>query len=161
MRIFFVWLALCTVLYAQAQPTFPYNGILPKDVTSVAFTHATIFTDYQTRLEDATLLIEKGKVTAVGKTLSIPANAVVVDCKGKYIYPSFIDLHSDYGLAEAAPAKGSEGGPRMRGGSGNESPKGAFGWNDAINADYTAALNFTCKEDVAKEMRGADRKSVV
>ena len=155
MRIFFVWLALVAVLYAQAQPTFPYNGILPKDVTSVAFTHATIFVDYQTRMDDAVLLVEKGKVTAVGKALLIPANAVVVDCKGKFIYPSFIDLHSDYGLAEASPAKGSEGGSRMRGGSGNESPKGAFGWNDAINADYNAALNFTCKEDAAKEMRGA------
>ncbi len=154
MRIISVWLALLSVLITQAQPTFPYNGILPKDVTSVAFTHATIFTDYQTRLEDATLLIEKGKVTAVGNAIAIPANAVVVDCKGKYIYPSFIDLHSDYGLADAAPAKGNEGAPRMRGGSVNESSKGAFGWNDAINADYSAALNFTCKEDVAKEMRG-------
>ena len=155
MRIFCIWLAFLSALIAKAQPTFPYNGILPKDVTSVAFTHATVFIDYQTRVDDATLLIEKGKVTAVGSAVAIPSNAVVIDCKGKYIYPSFIDLHSDYGLADAAPAKGNEGGPRMRGGSGNESPKGAFGWNDAINADYQAALNFTCKEEVAKEMRGA------
>ncbi len=154
MRILSVWLSLLAAIVVQAQPTFPYNGILPKDVTSVAFTHATLYVDYQTRLEDATLVIEKGKVVAAGKTISIPANAVVVDCKGKYIYPSFIDLHSDYGLADAAPAKGNEGGPRMRGGSGNDSPKGAFGWNDAINADYNAALNFTCKEEAAKEMRG-------
>lgn len=154
MRILTLWLALSIAFLANAQPTFPYNGILPKDVTSVAFTHATIFTDYETRLEDATLLIEKGRVTAVGNAIAIPANAVVVDCKGKYIYPSFIDLHSDYGLADSAPAKGNEASSRMRGGSGSEAPKGAFGWNDAINADYAAALNFACKEDVAKEMRG-------
>ncbi len=154
MRILSVWLSLLAAVVVQAQPTFPYNGILPKDVTSVAFTHATLYMDYQTRLEDATLVIEKGKIVAAGKTVSIPANAVVIDCKGKYIYPSFIDLHSDYGLGDAAPAKGNEGGPRMRGGSGNESPKGAFGWNDAINADYNAALNFTCKEEAAKELRG-------
>jgi imidazolonepropionase-like amidohydrolase len=153
MRFLFVWLSLFAVILAHAQPTFPYNGILPKEVTSVAFTHATIFVDYQTRLEDAVLLVEKGKVTAVGKSLLIPANAVVVDCKGKFIYPSFIDLHSDYGLAESAPAKTGEGGPRMRGGNGGESAKGAFGWNDAINADYNAALNFACKDDVAKEYR--------
>ena len=123
MRIFSVWLALFAVLCARAQPTFPYNGILPKDVTSVAFTHATIFVDYQTRIDDAVLLIEKGRVIAAGKDLSIPANAVTVDCKGKFIYPSFIDLHSDYGLADATPTKGNEGGPRMRGGIGSESPK--------------------------------------
>ena len=155
MRITALWLALFVVVSMSAQPTFPFNGILPKDVTSVAFTHATLFIDFQTRVDDATLLIEKGKVVAAGAGVTIPSNAVVVDCKGKYIYPSFVDLHSDYGLGDAAPAKGNEGGPRMRGGSGSESPKGAFGWNDAINADYSAALNFTCKEDVAKEMRSA------
>ena len=154
MRIFVMWLALITVVMANAQDTFPYNGILPKDVTSVAFTHATIFADYQTRMDDATLLIEKGRVVAVGKDIAIPANAVVMDMKGKFIYPSFIDLFSDYGLGDAAPAKASDGPARMRGGSANETPKGAFGWNDAINADYSAAANFTCKEEAAKEMRG-------
>jgi imidazolonepropionase-like amidohydrolase len=154
MRIFVMWLALITVVMANAQPTFPYNGILPKDVTSVAFTHATIFTDYQTRMDEATLVIEKGRVVAVGKDIAIPANAVVMDMKGKFIYPSFIDLFCDYGLGEAAPTKATEPHQRMRGGSANETPKGAFGWNDAINADYSAAANFTCKEDAAKEMRG-------
>jgi imidazolonepropionase-like amidohydrolase len=154
MRITALWLALFVVVTMNAQPTFPFNGILPKDVTSVAFTHAILFIDYQTRVDDATLLIEKGRVVAAGKVVDIPSNAVVIDCKGKYIYPSFIDLHSDYGLGDASPAKGGEGGPRMRGGSSNDSPKGAFGWNDAINADYSAALNFDCKEDIAKEMRG-------
>ena len=153
-RLSLLFLAL-SIIRANAQPTFPFNGILPKDVTSVAFTHATIFTDHQTRLDDATLVIEKGKVAAVGNTTTIPANAVIVDCKGKYIYPSFIDLHSDYGIAEPPTAKGNEGSPRMRGGSNNDSPKGAFGWNDAINADYSAAANFVCKEDPAKELRAA------
>jgi imidazolonepropionase-like amidohydrolase len=154
MRLLYSVLLLLYVIQTNAQPTFPYNGILPKDVTSVAFTHATIFTDYQTRLDDATLLIEKGRVVAAGKDIAIPANAVVMDMKGKFIYPSFIDLFSDYGLGEAAPAKGADGPPRMRGGGGNETPKGAFGWNDAINADYSAAMNYTYKEDAAKEMRG-------
>lgn len=155
MRILSFCLLSIIVSITRAQPTFPYNGILPKDVTAVAFTHATIFSDYKTRLEDATLLIEKGRVVAVGDAVAIPSNAVVVDCKGKYIYPSFIDLHSDYGLADASPTKSGEGGPRIRGGSSNESFKGAFGWNDAINADYNAAMNFACKDDVAKEYRNA------
>jgi imidazolonepropionase-like amidohydrolase len=155
MRFFMMWLALSLTVIAVAQPTFPYNGILPKDVTSVAFTHVTIFTDYQTRLDDATLVIEKGKVVAVGNGIAIPSNAVVVDCKGKFIYPSFIDLHSDYGVGDPAATKPNEGGPRMRPPVNSDSPKGAFGWNDAINADYSAAANFVYKEEVSKEMRGA------
>lgn len=155
MRIFSVWLMLLIALSAFSQPTFPYNGILPKDVTSVAFTHATIFTDYQTRLDDATLVIEKGKVTAVGTAIAIPINAVVIDCKGKYIYPSFIDLHSDYGISDGAAAKSNDTAPRSRSQASGESFKGAFGWNDAINSDFNAANAFSCKEDVSKEMRGA------
>jgi imidazolonepropionase-like amidohydrolase len=153
MRIFCVWLALLSALSSLAQPTFPFNGILPKDVTIVAFTHASIFTDYQTRLDDATLVVEKGRVVAVGVGVSIPQSAVVIDCKGKFIYPSFIDLHSDYGLTDAAAAKPSEGGPRMRNAGTTDSPKGAFGWNDAINSEYSAAQAFVCKEDAAKEYR--------
>jgi len=154
MRIISACIALFLVITSNAQTTFPYNGILPKDVTAVAFTHATIYIDYKTRVEDATLVVEKGRVVAAGKGVAIPTNAVVVDMTGKFIYPSFIDLYSDYGLADAAPAKSGEMPSRMRQPSSADSPKGAFGWNDAINADYRAAHNFSCKEDAAKEMRG-------
>jgi imidazolonepropionase-like amidohydrolase len=129
---------------SMAQPTFPYNGVLPKDVTSVAFTHATVHVDYQTKLEDATLIMEKGKVKAVGNNIAIPANAVLIDLKGKFIYPSFIDICSDYGLAASAV-------PAVPIPAATE--KGAFGWNQAIKADYNAANAYTHKEDAAKEMR--------
>ena len=45
------------------------------------------------------LLIENGKVKAVGTALSIPKNALIVDFKGKHIYPSFVELHSGFGIA--------------------------------------------------------------
>ena len=69
-----------------------------------AFTHATIFTDYKTKLTDATLLIRDGKVEAVGTNVKIPAGAVVQDLKGKYIYPGFVDLAASYGVPEVKPA---------------------------------------------------------
>ena len=99
--------ALILSCVSFAQPTFPYNGIRPKDVTSVAFTHATLFVDFQTKIEDATLVIEKGRIIGAGRNIAIPSNAVIIDLKGKYIYPSFIDLYSDYGISVSA---GSEKG---------------------------------------------------
>ncbi len=64
------------------------------------FTHATIYSDYQTRQEDASLLIQDGVVVAVGNDLTPPAEAQVIDLHGKYIYPGLIDLYSNYGLSK-------------------------------------------------------------
>ena len=43
-------------------------------------------------------IMHKGKIISVGKNIFIPADAVVEDLNGKYIYPSFIDLYSEYGI---------------------------------------------------------------
>ena len=93
-------------LQIQAQATFPANDVAsPKD-GSYAFTNATIVKDAQTTLQNATLLIKQGKI--VGINVPVPKDAVVVDCKGKFIYPSFIDLFSNYGLSSPGSAGGGE-----------------------------------------------------
>ncbi len=63
-----------------------------------AFTHATIFQDVDTKVENATLLIEKDQIIAVGKDVQIPKHAKVIDLQGKYIYPSFIDVYTNFGV---------------------------------------------------------------
>jgi imidazolonepropionase-like amidohydrolase len=55
-----------------------------------AFTNATIIQNESTKIEKATLIIKQGKIVAVGTGLSVPADAIVVDCAGKFIYPSLL-----------------------------------------------------------------------
>lgn len=56
---------------------------------------ATVWTSGpQGVLEDADVLIIKGKIAKVGKGLSPTAGAVVVDGKGKHVTPGLIDAHS-------------------------------------------------------------------
>ena len=80
----------------KSQITTPVNGVADVRNVTYAFTNATVIKDAQTQLNNATLIIKMGKIVAVGNGLSIPADAVVIDCSGKYIYPSFIDIYSDY-----------------------------------------------------------------
>jgi imidazolonepropionase-like amidohydrolase len=40
------------------------------------------------------IVIENGKITAAGPNLPIPAGAIVVDAKGKWVIPGIIDCHS-------------------------------------------------------------------
>jgi hypothetical protein len=90
--------SVSTVQLLNAQATFPVNDVAnPKD-GCYAFTHATIVKDAQNVLQNATLVIRKGKIETVGTDLAIPKDAVIIDCSGKYIYPAFIDIYSDYGI---------------------------------------------------------------
>ena len=115
---------------AHAQITFPVNGIADPQVKCFAFTNATIVKDAQTTLTNATLVIREGKIVSVGNGVTIPKDAVVIDCNGKFIYPSFIDIYSDYGI----PAPQRTGAPfDFRAPAQlTSNTKGAFGWNQAI-----------------------------
>ncbi|HRP60949.1 MAG TPA: hypothetical protein PK833_11805, partial [Vicingus sp.] len=79
----------------KAQETFMVNGTHNKIQNYYAFKNATIYIDYQTKIENGILIIKEGKIVEVGaaNAVKIPANAVVYDVKGKFIYPSLIDLY--------------------------------------------------------------------
>jgi imidazolonepropionase-like amidohydrolase len=59
-----------------------------------------LYQDYKTVIPDAVLVIQNGKVLESGK-VAIPKNAVVIDGKGKFVYPSFIDLYTNIGVEKS------------------------------------------------------------
>jgi imidazolonepropionase-like amidohydrolase len=142
---------LAGVSSASAQETFPVNGLADPRESCFAFTHATLIKDAQTTLSDATLVIRDGKITEAGPSAVIPKDAVVIDCKGKYIYPSFVDIFSNYGLAE----------PKKGGSVWNAPPqflsntKGAYGWNQAIRSEINAVDLFSVSDEKASPLREA------
>jgi imidazolonepropionase-like amidohydrolase len=148
-----LYLSLFFLQQLFAQQTFPVNGVAEPKTGSYVFTHATIVTDGQTTLTDATLVVRDGKIISVGNNITVPGNAVIVDCKGKYIYPSFIDIYSDYGIAipQRVPGGFNFGGPAQI----TSNQKGAFGWNQAIRSDIDAAKIFTVDDAKAKPLRDA------
>ena len=44
--------------------------------------------------ENVTILVEKNKIVSLGKDLTVPANATVVDLSDKTVLPGFIDAHT-------------------------------------------------------------------
>src|SRR5260370_19396218 len=62
-------------------------------------------------MENATIVISRGLITAVGKDIAIPPEAWVVEGKSLTVYPGLIDSFTAVWLLVAAPASG-EGGPR-------------------------------------------------
>ncbi len=46
------------------------------------------------------VLIENGRISAVGEALRAPDNAQTMDCAGRYVLPGFIDAHCHIGMWE-------------------------------------------------------------
>ena len=95
LKIFPLLLALCALaLPSRAQLMYkPEKG-------TFALMHATIHTITQGTIEDGTVVIQDGKIQAVGKAVNIPAGAESIDCSGKEIYPGLIDAGTHLGLGE-------------------------------------------------------------
>jgi imidazolonepropionase-like amidohydrolase len=148
-----LWLfaMLCSMIYASAQPTFPVNGVAEPRDGCYAFTNATIVKDAQTTLQNATMVIRDGKIVAVGAGITIPKDAVVIDCKDKFIYPSFIDIYSDYGIA--APQRATTGFDFRAPAQLTSNTKGAYGWNQAIKPEVQGASLFAVDDAKAKGLR--------
>lgn len=142
-------LALGAAGSAMAQETFPRNGVYDERSGLVALTNATIHTDYKTKIENATLLIRNGKVEAVGTKVQVPAGAVVVDAKGKHIYPGLVDMFTSYGLPEVKVERRSWTAPPQE----ESTKQGAYNWNQAIRPETNAVELFKVDKKQAEEMR--------
>src|SRR5258708_30044666 len=60
-------------------------------------------------IEGGTVVISRGLIAAVGKDISVPPEAWVIDGKGLTVYPGLIDSLTDLGLTPAVTGPG--GGP--------------------------------------------------
>lgn len=146
-------LILVLLLAAQipcwTQETFPVNGTVEKDVVYHAFTGATIYVDHATVLENATLVVRNGRVHDVGVGITPPLNSVVHEVEGLAIYPSFIDLNSNYGMPSAGERKRPDN-PQYE-----SNRKGLFGWNESIKVDTRAADLIDHRVEEAKTLRAS------
>jgi imidazolonepropionase-like amidohydrolase len=95
------------------------------------FEGATIQVSPTQQLTNSDLRIQNGKIIAIGN-LSALQGEVVIDVTGKYIYPGFIDLDSDYGLPKSTKKNKSHI-PQYQ-----TSAKGPYGWNEAIKPEINA-----------------------
>ena len=53
-------------------------------------------------IERGTVLIENGRISAVGASVTVPDDAQVVDAEGAWVLPGFIDAHAHVGVSEEA-----------------------------------------------------------
>jgi imidazolonepropionase-like amidohydrolase len=85
-------------------------------------------------VENASIVVSRGLITAVGKDVAIPPEAWVIEGKGLIVYPGLVDSFTDVGIPAAPPASG-EGGPRrpQEGARGPEDRPFSTPWRSAAD----------------------------
>ena len=93
----------CTAAGASEAPSRFVADPYPSTYQAIAagpvlLTNATVLTGTGERLDGADVLMEGGRIAAVGRGLQAPANATRVDGTGKWVTPGLIDVHSHLGV---------------------------------------------------------------
>jgi len=73
---------------------------LPLSAQTIAITGGKILTVSHGVIDNGTILVENGKISAVGPKVTVPSNAKVVDARGKVITPGLFDAGDLLGLVE-------------------------------------------------------------
>lgn len=93
---------LATTAFSQANvlPAAPQKGVM-------YVKNATIHVGNGTVIENGVIQVRDGKIEKVGKDITVPADANVLDAKGQQVYPGLILPVSSLGLIETGSVRAS------------------------------------------------------
>ncbi|PWT94641.1 MAG: amidohydrolase [Blastocatellia bacterium] len=97
MRRFIAILLLVTTFWSAAtlSPLFGQSADRVSALQNVTLIrNATVLTITRGVLANTDVLIRNGKIAGVGKNLTAPAGAKIIDATGKFVMPGIIDCHS-------------------------------------------------------------------
>ncbi|MFH7014722.1 amidohydrolase family protein [Flavobacterium sp. FlaQc-47] len=132
-----------------AQEYFPINeSVQNKSKNYTVFTNATIYVTPTQKIEKGTLLIQDGKVIAVGNNITIPKNSIAIDLAGKTIYPSFIDIYTSFGVEKPKSnlGRGRDRNPLY------DTKRVGYYWNESIRSEVNTFESFKYDQPKAEEL---------
>ena len=136
LKTYFSGLFCLCLLVLGAQDYKPKNdGVKSKNTNFTAIINAKIYVTDSDIIENGTLLIQNGLVIDVGNDINIPQNSLTIDAKGNVIYPSFIDIFSNFGINKPKKVTSEGGSPQYY------ASREGYYWNDHIRAEQNS-INF-------------------
>ncbi|PJJ09142.1 imidazolonepropionase-like amidohydrolase [Flavobacterium sp. 1] len=131
----------------HAQDYFPNSeSVQNKNNNYIAFTNAKIYISPTQIIEKGTLLIQNGKVIGTGIALTIPKNSTIIDLNGKFIYPSFIDIYTNFGIDKPKRNLNNDDGPLYN------TKRVGYYWNESIRSEVNAYDTYKYDQSKAEEL---------
>ena len=96
----------------------------------LAITNGKLLTITSGIVENGTIIIDNGKIVSLGSALPIPAETAVIDARGGYITPGFVDCHTH--ICNFCEPRTNPG-PRLDGNEGSDPITPQVRAMDAIN----------------------------
>lgn len=147
-------LLLAVLLYAQITPV---TGLRENTPSVHAFTNARIVVAPGKVIPKGTLIIREGVIEAVGENIIPSADARIWNLEGLSLYAGLIELSSDLGMPKPQQAGAQAGGMATPFTAVQqrppEAPKGAAHWNNRVQPNFDASLEFKADAKAAEKLR--------
>jgi imidazolonepropionase-like amidohydrolase len=143
-------LILCSKLL-HAQYRLPQAKLSDEKAHTFLLENATLISAPGNKIEGASLYVKNGKIAAIGKNLQVPAGTYRRDLKGAWVYPSFIDLFSSYGMQATKNLTQERAYPMSP--QYESSRAGNFLWNQCLKPELDAAGMLQDNPAEAEELR--------
>ena len=100
-------LVLCSLLLLA--PGLPASDEIPGAPQDhpIALIGGTVHTVSGETIAPGTVLFDKGRITAVGPEVKLPAGTERIDVTGKHLYPALFDAYTNLGLVEINSVRGT------------------------------------------------------
>jgi len=152
--LFFLIALLSVVNNLQAQFGLPQASLTDERPIEFLLTNCTIIPSPGQKIENGKMYVKEGIVVALGQNIVYPSKTIQIDLKGAWVYPSFIEINSNYGLAPLQPklpfakANLSDLNPQY-----DSKRAGNYLWNQALKPDNEAVDFFSPNNKDAEELR--------
>jgi imidazolonepropionase-like amidohydrolase len=95
----------------RIDPEHPYPSTYkPLPSRPTLLVHATLLTAAGERIEGGALLMQDGRIAALGREIAAPPDAQVIDAAGKWVTPGIVDPHSHLGVYPSPGNAGNDDG---------------------------------------------------
>jgi imidazolonepropionase-like amidohydrolase len=145
-KIILLTLTLTALLFPQKN-TKPVEGLRENTPNVLALTNATIVQSPGKIIKKGAIVIRNGVIETVGTRIKIPPDARIINMDGKFIYPGFIDIYTNYGMPKKKKDSQSNTEPQKK------KSKGPAHWNRYVFADRLAIELFSPDKKSAEKLR--------
>ena len=113
--VFTLAMLVTTAAAAATKPVAdPYPSTYQRvPSAAVLIRNATVLTGTGERLDGSDVVMDQGRIVAIGKGLQAPQGAQVIDGTGKWVTPGIIDVHSHLGVYPSPGVSAHEDGNEM------------------------------------------------